>query len=169
MLDKNRFRKQDKVNVYRILGVNGIQSLSVPLESHRNNLLYKDVRIAYHEPWVSKHLQSIRSAYGNSAFFEHYFGDISYLLEKKFVYIIDLNMATLEYICNKIKIKDLSFVFGDNDLNSSDWTNDNRVRIYPEYHQVWEGKQPFAPNLSAIDLLFCHGPESKSYLPYFLS
>ena len=28
----------------------------------------------------------------------------------------------------------------------------------PEYYQVFADRIPFAPNLSAVDLLFCEGP-----------
>ncbi|MEZ4911558.1 MAG: WbqC family protein [Saprospiraceae bacterium] len=167
LLTNSRFRKQHKVNAYTILGVNGTQTLTVPLESHRNDLCYRDVKIAYHEPWASKHLHSIRSAYGNSPYFEHYFDDIRYLLEKKFVYIVDLNIASLEYICNKIKIKDLVISIDHTDLKAQNNPIEVIPSSIPEYLQVWTGKHTFVPNLSIIDLLFCHGPESKTFLPNF--
>ena len=47
------------------------------------------------------------------------------------------------------------------DLRYKKWDD---LQDHSSYVQVWEDKFGFTPNLSILDLLFCMGPESISYL-----
>jgi WbqC-like protein family len=38
------------------------------------------------------------------------------------------------------------------------------VAHFPEYIQVFSDRNPFFPDLSILDLLFCLGPKSVDYL-----
>jgi hypothetical protein len=153
------YQKRSQRNKYKILAANGIEELSVPLrkgKSAQKNIT--EVLIAYDEDWITNHLKSIKSAYGNSAYFEHYFPKIEKLFHQKFEKIYDLNMAALSLILSTLKM-DIAIE------NSQEF-----LKIYEAeyqrkpYPQVFENKYGFSENLSILDLLFNTGPEAKNYL-----
>lgn len=162
-----RFDKHLKVNRYKILSANGVQVLSIPLESPKNELPFKDVKIAYHENWMAKHLHAIRSAYGNSPYFEFYYEDIVSIFDRKWMYLLDFNMATIQYIMDKIKIE-INVVENREFLRTIEFNEQEFIlgELRP-YLQVWTDKHPFVGNLSILDYLFCLGKDMKTYLPNF--
>jgi hypothetical protein len=97
--DDEYFQKQTYRNRFDILTGNGVQTLTVPVESTGGERkLLRDIRISP-EYNGKKMLQAIRSAYGNSAmydFIEHEL-EILFLKEEKFLF--DFNTRAHEWAC----------------------------------------------------------------------
>lgn len=171
------FPKQTYRNRCVILGANGVQTLVVPVIKGRSGKIKtKDIQISYAENWQNQHLQTIKSAYASSPFFDFYIDEIEALIKKRHKYIIDLNLEILNELLSLISIKTkilLTNNFVAIDLNNK---NDYRFSISPkskhidknftpsEYIQVFSDRNKFVSNLSILDLIFNLGQESKSYL-----
>lgn len=178
IIDYNEtFPKQTFRNRCVILGANGKLNLVVPVTKGRSGKIKtKDIKINYDENWQSQHLQSIKSAYASSPFYEYFIDDFYPLFTKKLTFLIDLNYSILETVTGLLSIKNtinISNKFINIDKNNP---NDFRFSIIPKkaiednnfksirYLQVFADRYNFVPNLSILDLLFNLGTESKAYL-----
>jgi len=82
------YQKRSWRNRYQILSSQGPEMMSIPLVKGKNEKQpVSEVRIAYDEPWVTRQLQTLRSAYGKSPYFEDIFPDIERILHKKMIKI----------------------------------------------------------------------------------
>jgi len=167
------YQKKTYRNRYLIYGTNGIIPLSVPVEkgnSAKQNI--KDVRVSYIMPWNENHWKTIESAYNSSPYFLYYEDDIREIFIKKWDFLLDMNIASINIIANCLEIKtDLQYTttynppgYYEKDLRElinpkNDVKND--INFIPiEYRQVFGGKYGFISNLSILDLLFNKGPET---------
>lgn len=172
------FQKQSFRNRTMILTANKVDILTVPVLNANSKLFIRDVQIDYSQNWINTHLRSIRSAYGNSPFFEHYYPHLEQLISKQHKFLFDLNYILLEKLIKLLKIS--------TDINISDdyYTKDNcpfddirdaihpkkniemnlftQKMIYTKYSQVFG--EHFVENLSIIDLLMNEGSAAKQYL-----
>lgn len=162
-------------NRAHIAGVNGLLRLSIPLLKGKNEQQnIRAVEIAYHESWQAQHWTSIRSAYGNAPYFEHYCDFLFPFYKKKYQFLFDWNLNLLKCILDLLEIN-ANFKLTSNFQKSyPDHVYDARNSIFPkkhrqkqdpffkvmEYAQVFVEKNGFIPNLSILDLLFCCGPQS---------
>jgi hypothetical protein len=171
------YQKRSFRNRYQIQTANGLDTLSIPLVKGKNNQqLITDVKISYDENWPLKQLQTIRSAYGRSPFFEFYFPDIEKLLYKNHIFLFDLNMDSLCWAISKLKISTNllytdHYVKPEQNIKSINSSNSSLFSKFGKgstsevkYAQVWENKFEFTSNLSILDLLFCTGPEASIIL-----
>lgn len=168
-----RFEKMSFRNRYYIGTANGPLALSIPLASGRDQkVLMKDVRISYHEDWQKNHWRSIESAYKKTPFFEYYSEYIAPLFHAKTDLLSDWNKASYEIIVQLLRLSiphtDSAFYIHAKDdqldLRSMRPKNIDDQIQYKNYIQPFEIKNGFLPNLSILDLLFCEGPASVSYL-----
>ncbi|HTL80966.1 MAG TPA: WbqC family protein [Bacteroidia bacterium] len=143
----------------------GKMELIVPVNAP-NHTAMKDVRIDYSDGWQRKHWGAIRSAYGQSPFFNFYSDKFEkFYRDKSKIFLIDLNHELMEVILQilkekiKVEFSNKFIPYGESDLRLP-----SSVFSVPEYQQVFSDRFPFIPDLSIIDLLFCTGPEAKSYL-----
>jgi hypothetical protein len=175
------FQKQTYRNRCLIATTQGIQVLTVPIE-RGNSQRIRDIRISDHGNWRHLHWQALRSAYGESPFFEYYQDDIRPFFEKNWEYLLDFNEAIREKICESIDIQPKVAYSKEFTVDSLQLTDggpaghDFRSAINPKhpaedpdflpkpYYQVYRQKHGFLPNLSILDLLFNMGPESILYL-----
>ena len=97
------FQKQTYRNRCEIATTNGIQALTVPIVRDESPLI-KDIRISDHGNWRHLHWNAIKSAYGESPFFEYYQDDIRPFFEKRWDYLLDFNEAIREVICDLLDI-----------------------------------------------------------------
>jgi hypothetical protein len=154
------YQKRSNRNRYKILSANGPMTLSIPLKKGKNEQQnIKDVQIAYDENWTKSHLETIRSAYGKSAYFEHYFDAYVSHFQLKHKWLYDFNHDSLRLILNQLKID--TEIGEINELQSLPILNEIRAKSYP---QVFEHKFGFVSELSCIDLIFNVGPEGVLYL-----
>ncbi|MFM2228724.1 MAG: hypothetical protein RL664_2067 [Bacteroidota bacterium] len=174
------FQKQTYRNRFDILTCNGVQTLTIPVESTGGERkLLRDIRISP-EYNGKKTLQAIRSAYGNSAmydFIEHEFEEL-FLKEEKFLF--DFNMKAHDWSCrwfptipkerlieSKIPEERLAepkihFV---KELEVERWkqrgTRPVELKSYP---QVFSDRFPFEKDLSILDAIFNLGKTSYKSL-----
>ena len=167
--------KQTFRNRCRIAGPNGIQNLIIPVHKIENHTPINQITIDYDGNWQRQHWQSIRSAYGNSPFFDFYADYFSSFYEnKKWEKLIDFNNELLKLTLKLLKCeKEIIFTkeFFPQYENANDLRNYFSSEAYEKnladekrYLQVFEDRHGFIPGLSIIDLLCCCGPESKKYL-----
>lgn len=172
------YQKGSLRNRCHIAGPNGVQRLSIPLVKGKHQQMpIREARIAYDEPWQRLHWRSIRAAYGNAPFFEHYADTLALFFEKNYPFLFDFNLELLYWLMAKIKGRgELIHSQGFAPKDGRELLHDYRDAIGPEpddwpdwffparYPQVFMEKTGFLPNLSALDLLFCTGNQAKEIL-----
>ena len=158
-----------------VAGSNGPVHLSVPLEKGRDQrMLVKEVRISQTESWQKQHLRTIESAYRRSPFFEFYQNGIQDLLQKRHLFLLDLNLEIFGWL-RKVLGNQSSVLVTEQiqkeypaeivDLRNYFLPKNYRQMTIPfTYGQVFEERLGFLPNLSILDLLFCCGPNAKVLL-----
>jgi hypothetical protein len=150
-------------------GPNGILLLSIPLASGKfqQHIAMKDVEICYTDNWQKEHWKSISFMYRSSPYFEYYEDDFKILFETKYQKLADFNIELLQLILKKLNMN-FSVTFTTEYLkhyeNVVDCRNKLRPNLpianpddFPVYHQIFEDKIGFKPNMSIIDLLFSEG------------
>lgn len=169
------YQKKSTRNRAQILGANGIEVISVPLKKGKNNKMsILDVEISNEDNWQSKHLHTIRSAYGNSPYFEYYFEPIQEIMSMEHKSLLMLNQRIFDFFVEalnlEIELKKTeeyhhSYTEKDCDLRNIDF-NSPIIPSYEAkfYNQVFEEKHGFVSGISILDLLMCKGPESILYI-----
>ncbi len=159
------FQKRSFRNRTLILGTNGILRLSIPLEKGKTNKPIKEVKISYAENWIKDYLEGIRSAYGNSPYFEFYFDQIEQIILAKPLYLFDLFENSFQFITKYIVINQWHYTDKYQKLyNDAIDLRTNNPSLYVNtlvYDQVFGDKYNFTKALSILDLLFNLGPESQ--------
>ena len=169
------YQKKSTRNRSKILGVNGIDILSVPLKKGKNSgMPITEVEISYDSEWVANHLHAIKSAYGNAPYFEYYYDDIERILRREQNRLIDLNSALIKFFLKAFDID--AFITSSKDYIKEyppEVIDVRKMRfnkrdiegfVAKSYNQVFEEKHEFVEDLSALDLLMCKGPESILWL-----
>lgn len=152
------FQKNSCRNRCYLTGAQGKFFITVPLKKGKHQQLpIQKVEISYDFDWVSHHLKTISNSYIKSPFFLYFMDDLTSILRKKEKYLIDLNWALLSYFLEKLKVT--PHLSCNLDFKHSHSENaDSILRPYP---QLYEDKTGFIPDLSALDLFFCMGPNRK--------
>jgi hypothetical protein len=186
------YQKQTFRNRCIIATANGLQALTVPVDTHpvlgasaaeSTKCLLKDVRISDHNQWRRIHWNALQSAYSESPFFEYYADDIRPFFEQKYDFLVDFNEAIRQKMCELIDIhpsveytqeflppQEVSssthhpIIHDFRDVISAKHPQPDADFEVKRYWQVFQHKHGFLPNLSILDLLFCMGPESIYYL-----
>lgn len=167
------YTKQSYRNRCRIASANGVETLSIPVQSNQGKKIpIRDVRISQHDNWRQTHWRAITSAYRSSPFFEYFEDDFRPFYEKEWTFLWDYNMDLLILMLDLLDIQPKISLTKKFQSELSD-INDLRSRIHPKkksiltsnpYYQVFENKLGFLEDLSIIDLLFNMGNESILYL-----
>ncbi len=101
------YQKQTYRNRCIIATANGTQALTIPVvrpDEGLHSTLIKDLRISDHGNWRHQHWNALLSAYNESPFFEYYADDFRPFYEKRWEYLYDFNMETMEKVCELIDI-----------------------------------------------------------------
>lgn len=164
------FKKALHPNRQKLMGANSPLLLTVPLVGGRDQKQkLKDVQISYTDPWQRIHWRGIVSNYRKSPWFEEYAPQLELLFQLNEKFLIDLNLKTMEWVIEKLKLK-LDILADEGSCIHSDLTsfvhqkNEINPIQYPTYIQVYSDKYGFMPNLGILDLLFCKGPAAIEYL-----
>ena len=155
------YQKGSTRNRCHIAGPNGEQRLSIPLVKGKHQQTpIREVRIAYDEPWQRQHWRSIRTAYGNAPFFEHYADGLVPFFERRVEFLFDLNWEVLQFLIQKTGWRG-EVLFSEQYEGGTNFKLQTSNFTYP---QVFEEKTGFLPNLSMLDLLLCCGKQSGEIL-----
>ena len=170
------FQKQTYRNRFDILTGNGVQTLTIPVESTGGERkLLRDIRISS-EYSGKKTLQAILSAYGNSAMYDFIDVELEELFLKEEKFLFDFNMKAHDWTCrwfpqipegrlNESKIPEerlaepkIHFV---KEMEVERWkargTRPVELKSYP---QVFADRFPFEKDLSILDAIFNLGKTS---------
>ena len=96
------FIKQTYRNRCVIAAAHGPQTLSIPIV--HGATLTRDIRISDHGEWRHLHWNAIRSAYGESPFFEFYADDLEPFFTRRWDFLIDFNDAITAKMCELLDI-----------------------------------------------------------------
>ena len=166
------FQKQTYRSRSKIVGANGSQVLTVPVERpDGKNTLMKDVLISNKENWRKDHLKAIESAYSRTPYFIYYFDKITEILEADHTYLWQLNDALTRFLVDKsglvleINYSTEQLPLEENDFRIN-FTSKKESNFYTfRYIQAFEERHGFIEKLSVLDLLFNEGPNIINFLP----
>ncbi len=171
---EDNFQKQTYRNRCYIYGANGKLSLNIPIKHNKTNRRKKtkDILIENNFPWQDQHFKSLKSAYQSSPFYEFFEDDIAKIFNKKYVYLVDLNIDTYLFVTDALQIsqefsktKEYELSPLVNDYRDFSVAKNGSISIEMDnYTQIFDDKFGFISNLSILDLLFMEGPNSVSYL-----
>ncbi|MFT4761953.1 MAG: hypothetical protein ACI9XO_003808 [Paraglaciecola sp.] len=180
---KENYFKGTYRNRCHIAGANGLQRLSIPLRKGKNRQQsIREVEISNDEKWQSEHWHSIKSAYGNSPFFEYYVDELQPFYKKEYELLWDWNRDLVNKMMELVGIdclieetvEFLKPTEQGTELPVFDFRNSIQPKVSRQkedanfkevaYGQVFIEKHGFLPNLSILDLLFCQGPNAIEIL-----
>ncbi len=166
-------------NRCQIVGANGLQRLSIPLQKGKNQQMpIKEVRISYDSSWQKEHWQSIRSAYGKAPYFEFYNEEIKSIFSIEEEYLFQYNIKVLHIIMEILELRPELLKYTESykllpphsfDLRNGISPKANQQIIDPlfnpiTYSQVFMERHGFLENVSILDAVFCLGPELEAHL-----
>ena len=168
------FQKQTYRNRFDILTGNGVQTLTIPVESTGGERkLLRDIRISP-EYNGKKTLQAIRSAYGNSAMYDFIEQELEELFLKEERFLFDFNMRSHNWVCRwypkvvdqrSTESKVVSQRSTESKVLDERWkmrgTRPVELKSYP---QVFADRFPFEQDLSILDAIFNLGKTSMKSL-----
>ena len=169
---KETFPKQTYRNRMLIMTAEGVRALTVPVV-RSNHSRTDEVTIDYKERWNVTHLRTLTAAYAASPYWLYYQDEIEALLMARYACLMDLNAAVLAWVMRRLKIEchvSVTTDYRPADGDAEDYRNRFSPKVplpaegFPAYCQVFADRQPFAPNLSVLDLMTNLGPEARDYL-----
>lgn len=150
-----------EINRCRIMGANGLQILSVPIEGGGRNLRlpYDKIMVSEHGNWRRVHWGAIFSAYGRTPYFEHYQHLFQQIWAQPWSNLSDLNNAIHRQLSRIILPSDV--------VNTLPHDLSELQSIAADYNQYWQFSKKevgFVGNLSALDMVFSLGPQAIFHL-----
>lgn len=171
------WRKMSFRNRCVVVGGNGPINLSIPVvEGREQRKPLKEVMIDNRKSWQLQHWRTITSCYNRSPWFSFFEPELEALYRQPVDLLNDWNRICFEWVTKKLGVAihvDYSqYVPGENgDGEVVDWRNkltpksiQNELTDPVRYHQVFEERIGFIPNLSILDLLFCEGKNAQRIL-----
>ena len=153
-------------------------SLSVPVKRgsfHKTAM--RDLQIDHHKPWQDIHWKTIQAAYSASPFYEYYIDDLAPFFSDRSKFLWDHNLKIMDAVLEQLRIsKNYRVSTGYIAEIHSKTDLDYRESIHPKcqvpdawfqslpYHQVFEDRSGFIPDLSILDLIFNTGPDATEIL-----
>ncbi len=166
---KEHFVKQTIRTRCELLGPNGKQLLSVPVERvNGNKTAVEDLKIV-EDGWRKIHWKTIETAYSSSAYFDYYGMEVKELLEGNYVRLIDLNDAVHQRVLFWLDLEIPTIYTTVYDLQPE---KEDRMTtfdtesdyVHTPYHQVFRQKDNCLLNLSILDLIFNQGPMARKWI-----
>ncbi|MDY0781169.1 WbqC family protein [Tenacibaculum sp. IB213877] len=169
---EDNFQKQTYRNRCYIYGANGKLSLNIPVKhtAIQGRKKTKDTLVENDFPWQSQHFKSLQTAYRASPFFEFFEDDLSSIFNKKYKYLLDVNIDAHLFVADALQIsqsfvKTLSYeIETNNDFRDLAIAKKGiEIQMNP-YVQMFDDKHGFISNLSILDLLFMEGGNTTTVL-----
>jgi hypothetical protein len=168
------YSRQTYRNRCRILSANGVLALSIPVE-HPGKTLITDVKCSVDSDWKRQHWESLKAAYGKSAYWIYYADELeTHYKDKTALTLCEWNEGLIRLLLKWMKVDvELKYTATyqhqlENDLRNAfdPKAKDPAKELLhsKSYLQVFDMKFGFQPNLSIIDLLFAEGPAAKGFL-----
>lgn len=173
----DNFQKASYRNRCQIMGPNGIERLSIPVSGGRQlRAKGSNVEIAYQQDWQNQHKAAWHVCYSRSPFYEFYMPYFEPFYSKRYKNLYQYNEELLRLVLYLMQW-DLPIEFTDSyqlevpknivDMRGAlvaDKCSYPEGLVLPPYHQVFDDRHGFSPDLSIIDLLFNLGPQSPMYI-----
>ena len=170
-------------NRCHIATANGVLPLSIPLlKGKHQQAPIRDVKVDNQSNWQQQHWRSIKTAYGNSPFFDYYAEEIAALYTQSQPYLFDFCWTAHQLLLQLLQLPSSvaltasytpqvtpNIIDFRNELLPKNYMHyqDTHYKALP-YPQVFEDRQGFLPNLSILDFLFCTGPAAASLLLQYI-
>ena len=103
-LDDVKYVKRQWHNRNQIRTSSGANFLTVPIISNSGKLI-NEMKISYDEDWVQVHKKTMKYNYSKAPYFSTYWKSIEEIYDRKFEYLVDLNMEFIQHILQKFEIK----------------------------------------------------------------
>ncbi|MDX2001244.1 MAG: WbqC family protein [Chitinophagales bacterium] len=167
----DNFQKASLRNRCHIVGSNGVQLLSIPIEGGREKRMpYREILIANDSPWQQKHWRSLEAAYRNSPYFEYYEDYFRPFYMQPQDYLFEFNEGLRKVLFRLLEIGAVAVL--TETYEKAPVINDYRGMehadgLSPVYYQVFADRLGFIGNLSIVDLLFNLGPGAAPFLKSF--
>ena len=135
---EDNYQKQTYRNRTYIYGANGKLMLNVPVQQAKSSFhkKYKEIHIANETAWQRLHWKSLESAYRTSPYFEYYEDELRPLFEKKYTFLMDINLDTFQFIndCLQLDIaKTTTSIYESEVLDMQDLRGMVNVKKEPNY------------------------------------
>ena len=126
-----------------------------------------EVKIMWEQDWQKQHWKSLESAYRSSPFFEFYEDELREVFFQRPEYLMEFNMSLIHCLMEWLTLINLNLAkeykaFDERELLLIQAKNETFEAAL--HSQVFENKHGFLSNLSTLDLIFNHGPQSIIYL-----
>lgn len=170
------YQKRSWRNKTAILGASVPIPLTIPLRKGKHQQMrITDVLISYDEPWPHIHLESFKSVYGKSPFFDEVLPALEEIFQYPYETLWALNLSCYEKVSSLLKGEWLLNCSTEYQKVYPSSITDLRAGIpagkglSPAHHplsyaQVQRIGKPHQANLCILDAL-CHlGPETTEYL-----
>ncbi len=161
-------------NRTRIMTAQGVMELTIPVKrANRPRQPMHTIEIDNSKRWQHQHWMAILSAYKSSPYFDHFAPYIEPLYRCEFTTLVEFNESIMSVIFKLLRLDaELRPSLSTNYIDASTEHIDLRAKgALPtiwfesrEYIQVFSDREPFAPDLSILDLLFCEGITSLEFL-----
>lgn len=153
---RESFQKHSDRNRCRVMTSQGVKLLTVPIVGGRGVRASIDqVEVDYSLPFQREHLRTITTAYRSAAYYDHFIEQVEPLFSIQERYLFDLNCRITEELLRILRL-DSSLHFTEQFGTVCPLAPPSERSATP-YFQVFADRQPFAPNLSVLDWIFCCG------------
>lgn len=106
ILDDVQFIRRGWINRDQIIVNNQLQWITIPVHSKgKYKELIKNIRINYETDWPKKILKILQHNYSSAPFYDLHIGKLEKIFNKKYEFLIDLNLDLIKYVMNHFKIK----------------------------------------------------------------
>ena len=122
ILDNVQYTKNDWRNRNKIKTRNGLQWLTIPVQTSGNfGQLINEVKVG-HPSWTRKHWNSILLSYSKAPYFKLYAEELEHIYNEigAETYLSNINRQFIDFICKKLNIKTSITCSTDYAVNSSD-------------------------------------------------
>ncbi len=163
------FIKRSERNRARIMTSDGVMELSAQVaHANRPRQPMHTMLLDYSKRWQHQHWGALVAAYKASPFFDHYAPLLEPFYHTEWRSLAEFNLALIEVLCRATalpmpRISRAYLTASAADLDLRPKTKSSAFYTEP-YIQVFADREPFAANLSFVDLLFAEGPNAVAVL-----